>query len=105
VQFIETPVFARALQRLLDDDTYRSLQLALLLRPEHGTLVQGGGGIRKMRWAARGRGRRGGVRLVYYWSHRTETFYMLYIYSKTEQRDLTSAQLQTLARLVRQELK
>jgi hypothetical protein len=66
VRFIETPIFTRAIVRLLADDEYRSLQLALLLRPESGRLIPGGGGLRKMRWSLKGKGKRGGCRIIYY---------------------------------------
>src|SRR5262245_31011251 len=103
MQFIETPVFTAAVRRHLDDDAYRALQLTLLLRPTQGPIIQGGSGLRKLRWAAPGRGKRGGVRLIYYWDPASETVYMLYLYTKNEQGDLTAAQLKTLAKLVREE--
>ncbi|MEC4890746.1 MAG: type II toxin-antitoxin system RelE/ParE family toxin [Nitrospira sp.] len=103
MRFIETPVFTAILRRHLDDDTYRALQVALLLRPTQGALIKGGAGLRKLRWAAPGRGKRGGVRLIYYWERGSEVFYMLYLYAKNEQDDLTPAQIKTLATLVREE--
>lgn len=96
-------MFTAALRRHLDDDTYRALQLALVLRPAQGPIIQGGAGLRKLRWAAPGRGKRGGVRLIYHWNPTSQTFYMLYLYAKNEQGDLTAAQLKALARLVREE--
>ena len=104
MRFVETPVFTAALRRHLDDETYRALQLALLLRPAQGPIIQGGAGLRKLRWAASGRGKRGGVRLIYYWEPASQTFYMLYLYAKNEQGDLTAVQLKVLTRLVREEL-
>jgi hypothetical protein len=103
MQFVETPVFTAALRRHLDDETYRALQLALLLRPTQGSIIQGGAGLRKLRWTAPGRGKRGGLRLIYYWERESQTFYMLYLYAKNEQGDLTAAQLKTMAKLVREE--
>lgn len=103
MRFIETPVFTAALRRHLDDETYRALQVTLLLRPAQGPLIQGGAGLRKLRWAAPGRGKRGGIRVIYYWDPGIQTFYMLYLYTKNEQGDLTSAQLKILATLVRKE--
>ncbi len=105
MRFIETSVFTAALRRHLEDDAYRALQLALVLRPEQGAIIPDGAGVRKMRWGSRGKGKRGGVRVIYYWAPDVETFYMLYAYSKSEQGDLTASQIRALARLVRQELK
>jgi hypothetical protein len=92
-------------RRHLDDEQYRALQLALLLRPEQGQLIRGGGGLRKIRWGAEGRGKRGGVRMIYYWAVEDQLCYMLYVYAKNEQGDLTPAQIKTLARLIREEFK
>ena len=90
---------------LLQDDEYRTLQVALLLRPEQGPLIKGGGGLRKIRWAPRGTGKRGGVRVIYYWRPGEQVFYMLFAYRKTAQDDLTLDQLRVLARIVREEFK
>jgi len=77
--------------------------LAMLLRPELGPVIRGSGGIRKLRWSLRGKGKRGGIRVVYFWDEPSETFYMLYAYKKNAQEDLTTQQLRALARLVREE--
>jgi len=105
MRFVETPVFTALVARHLSDDQYRALQLALLLRPEQGPVVPGGGGIRKLRWAAEGRGKRGGLRVIYYWAATEDVCYMLYAYAKNEQGDLTRAQIRVLSRLVREEFK
>jgi hypothetical protein len=105
MRFVETPVFTSSVRRLLDDGQYRALQLALLLRPEQGQLIPDGGGLRKLRWGTAGRGKRGGLRTIYYWAVEEQVCFMLYIYSKSEQGDLTQAQIKTLARLVREEFK
>lgn len=69
IRFIETPVFTRQIVGLLDDDDYAALQAALVFQPESGDLIPGTGGLRKVRWgeSRRGRGKRGGVRVIYYW--------------------------------------
>ena len=105
MRFVETPVFTAALQRQLDDERYRRVQVALMLRPEQGPLIRGSGGLRKVRWAKSGGGKRGGLRVIYYWVPVEQVFYMLYIFSKTEQGDLTPTQIRTLGRLVREEFK
>ncbi|HEY7308284.1 MAG TPA: type II toxin-antitoxin system RelE/ParE family toxin [Gemmataceae bacterium] len=87
----------------MDDEAYRSLQLALLLRPELGSTIRGSGGLRKLRWSLKGKGKRGGVRVIYFWDETSETFYMLYVYRKNAQEDLTVQQRKILTRLVREE--
>ena len=93
----------RAIVALLDDEAYRLLQLALLQRPERGALIRNSGGLRKLRWPLPGRGKRGGLRVIYFWDEASGTCYLLYAYPKNEQEDLTARQLQVLRRLVREE--
>lgn len=103
VLFLETPVFTRQVRALIDDEGYRRLQVRLLLDPEAGDLIAGGGGIRKIRVGVRGRGKRGGARIIYYWSGTRSRIYMLLAYAKNEQHDLSEEQLSKLRALVRQE--
>jgi len=105
MRFVETPVFTAVIQRHLDDDNYRQLQIALMLRPEQGPVIQGSGGLRKVRWATGGAGKRGGLRVIYYWAPGDQAFYMMYAYRKSEQGDLTPAQTRQLRRVVREEFK
>jgi len=65
-EFIETPFFTKALEHYLDDDEYARLQHHLNEHPEAGAVVPGSGGVRKLRWAVAGRGKRGGLRVIYY---------------------------------------
>jgi hypothetical protein len=105
MRFVETPVFTRLITHVLDDEQYRTLQLALALRPEQGAVIRGSGGLRKLRWAVPGRGKRGGARIIYYWHQSSQTFYMLFAYTKQQQGDLTPAQAKQLGQLVRKEFK
>lgn len=105
MRFVETPIFAKAIERLVGADDYRSLQIALMLRPEQGPIIRGGAGLRKVRWARPGGGKSGGLRVIYYWAPAEEAFYMLYAYAKNEQGDLTAAQIRALGKLVREEFK
>ena len=105
MRFIETPIFTKELQHLLEDEEYRALQLALLFRPEQGALIPGAGGLRKLRWRQKGKGKRGGCRVIYYWDKKQETFYMLLAYGKSKQEDLTPTQMKVLTKLVKEELK
>ena len=93
MHFIETPIFTRRLESFLAEEEYRELQNALIKQPEAGAVIRGSGGLRKLRWAARGRGKSGGVRVIYYWFASSEKFLMLFLYPKNEQDDLTSEQL------------
>ena len=105
MRFIETPVFTRRLTSILNDDQYRSLQLALALRPEQGSVIRGSGGLRKLRWFFAGRGKRGGARVIYFWEKPSETIFMLFVYTKHEQGDLTPRQVKLLGQIVREEFK
>jgi mRNA-degrading endonuclease RelE of RelBE toxin-antitoxin system len=92
------------LMRIVVNARSFALQIALLLRPEQGPVIPGSGGLRKVRWAGSGRGKRGGLRMIYYWHPADETFYMLFAYRKNAQEDLTPAQLKVLRKLVKEEL-
>ena len=81
-EFIEAPFFAKTLDRYLDDDEYRELQGHLIKHPESGKVVPGSGGVRKLRWAAEGRGKRGGLRVIYYLRLAHGHIWMLTIYGK-----------------------
>jgi mRNA-degrading endonuclease RelE of RelBE toxin-antitoxin system len=102
VIFVETSVFTRLLNGILSDDEYRELQFALIRQPEMGAVIQGSGGLRKIRWALPGRGKSGGVRVIYYLVRR-EKILMVYIYQKGKQDDLTSEQIRRLSRIVEEE--
>jgi mRNA-degrading endonuclease RelE of RelBE toxin-antitoxin system len=103
MRFVETPIFTPAVEDLLEEESYRSLQLTLLLRPATGAMIPGSGGLRKIRWSLKGKGKRGGCRIIGYWDEPSETFCMLYAYGKNEQEDLTVDQLRVLSRLVHEE--
>jgi hypothetical protein len=102
--FVETTVFSRLLPRYLDDDDYRGLQGHLIERPDAGAVIQGSGGVRKVRWAARGKGKSGGVRVIYYWQRADEQIFLLTLYGKGEKEDLSAAELKRIVKLV-EELK
>jgi hypothetical protein len=88
----------------LDDEVYRALQVALILRPEQGAIIRGSDGLRKVRWAVDAGGKRGGVRVIYHWDPRRSTFFCLYVYRKNVQGDLTPAQVRLLRNVVWEEL-
>lgn len=103
MRFVETPIFTRVITTLVDDESYRQLQSALMRRPDQGATIGGTQGARKVRCARPGAGKRGGIRVIYYWAAREAAFYMLYAYAKNEQGDLTPTQARRLAALIREE--
>ena len=64
---VETTVFTRRVQSVLSDEQYRVLQNQLVANPQLGKVIPGSGGLRKMRWSVSGKGKRGGLRIIYYW--------------------------------------
>ncbi len=96
VTFIEAPAFSRLLPDYLDDDGYMALQWALALHPEAGVVVPGSGGIRKLRWAGSGRGKRGGFRVIYYWRKQAGEIWMLSIYAKARQENIPAHALKAM---------
>ena len=105
MQFIETSVFTRQVTALLADDDYRQLQAALSVHPDAGSIIPHSGGLRKIRWAMAGRGKRGGVRVIYYWVVAQERILMLFMYPKNVQDDLTPQQLKVLRTIIEEEYK
>ena len=97
---VETSVFTRQVSKLLTDDEYRELQTVLINRPTAGQVIVGSGGLRKIRWTMRGKGKRGGVRVIYYWIDLQERVLMPYIYPKSERDDLSQSQLKALRKIV-----
>ena len=105
MKIIETSVFTKRLKVLLSNEDYRLLQNEIILNPGKGKIIRGSGGLRKIRWSISGKGKSGGVRIIYYWVKTKEIILMLLIYSKNEQDDLSIEQLKTLKSLVEKEFK
>jgi mRNA-degrading endonuclease RelE of RelBE toxin-antitoxin system len=96
MEIIETPIFTRKINDVLSDDEYGRLQWMLVINPEAGAVIPGCRGLRKLRWAIPGKGKRGGLRIIYYWYTQDEKIYMLLPYKKSEQGDLTHEQIKIL---------
>jgi hypothetical protein len=97
---VETPIFTRLIKELMTDDEYRRLQEALIQRPDIGQIIQSSGGLRKVRWSLDGRGKSGGIRVIYYWVVDDEHIRMIYTYAKGKQDNLTQAQLKALRQII-----
>jgi mRNA-degrading endonuclease RelE of RelBE toxin-antitoxin system len=93
-------IFTRRIQDILADEEYRLLQSQLVQRPDSGKIVPGSGGLRKLRWSASGRGKRGGARVIYYWFVSEDVILMLFVFPKNEQEDLTPDQSKQLKKIV-----
>ncbi|MEX0958781.1 MAG: type II toxin-antitoxin system RelE/ParE family toxin [Burkholderiales bacterium] len=99
--FIESSMFERVLPVYLDDDEYAELQQYLIQNPETGEIVPGTGGVRKMRWARPGTGKRGGLRVVYYLRRRPNEFWMLTLYAKAKNDNVPAHVLKQLLEVFR----
>ena len=84
ISFVETRLFTRLVQEYLSDDEYFKLQQQLLTDPEAGSVIPGSGGVRKFRWGVAGRGKRGGLRVIYFLRTRQGQIWMLTLYAKNE---------------------
>jgi hypothetical protein len=103
VVIVETRAFTARIGGLLSDEQYRELQLRLAARPASGDVIPGTGGLRKVRWVGRGRGKRGGCRVIYFWHVASNRLLMLFAFAKTDRADLTAAQKRELRRIVETE--
>ena len=99
--FVELTPFVDFRTEYWTDDDLRALQNFLLLSPNAGDLIRGSSGLRKIRWSAQGRGKRGGARVIYYWHVPKDRVYLIYGYVKSEREDLTPQQIAVLAELMK----
>jgi hypothetical protein len=100
MEIIETAPFARRREDLFNDEQFRRLEEHLVLNPAVGPLIPGGAGLRKIRWLGSGRGKRGGVRVIYYFRAKTDRLFLIFGYRKNECEDLTVAQIRSLAKII-----
>lgn len=97
---VETPFFLRKAATLLDEGERSDLVVFLGMNPEAGDVVPETGGVRKMRWAAQGRGKRGGVRVIYYFHNETFPLFLLTLYAKNQRANLTKVERSEFKKLV-----
>jgi hypothetical protein len=95
--FIETTTFTKLISSYLTDDEYRGLQSFLLEHPDVGKVVRQSGGVRKMRWAVAGKGKSGGIRVIYYWKRAEDEIWLLTVYGKSERDTIPSHILRQIA--------
>jgi mRNA-degrading endonuclease RelE of RelBE toxin-antitoxin system len=98
MEFIEAAAFTKYVYKYLSEEEYLGLQSFLLEYPEAGKVVPGSGGIRKVRWAISGRGKSGGVRVIYYFKHQMNEIWLLTIYSKSEIENIPAHILRQIAK-------
>ena len=99
--FVELTPFIAFRTRYWSDEDLRRLQNYLLAAPDAGDVIAGGSGLRKLRWSAQGRGKRGGARVIYYRHVPGECIYLIYAYVKSAQADLTREQIKVLTQLMK----
>jgi hypothetical protein len=106
MEFLEAPAFTRHLAEYLDDEAYRTLQSQLAAHPELGDVMPGTGGFRKLRWAdpRRGKGRRGGLRVIYFYFASATQIWLTTLYGKDEAADLSPKEKKALRAAVQLEL-
>ena len=86
--FVETRLFTGLVPQYLSDDEYADLQRVLIADPEAGDVIRGTGGVRKFRWGVAGRGKRGGIRIIYYVKRQQDEIWMLTLYAKNEEQTI-----------------
>jgi hypothetical protein len=99
--FVELTPFLAFCKEYWTDEDLRAMQNFLLATPDAGDLIRGGAGLRKLRWSAQGRGKRGGARVIYYWHVPGDRIYLIYGYVKSKSEDLTPEQIKVLKALMR----
>src|SRR5262249_23072861 len=92
--------FQKRRRGLLDDDELFGLMESLAIHPEAGKVIPGSGGLRKLRWAGKGHGKRGGVRVIYFWWLADDKILLLYGYANVKQEDMTDNEIEKLRRKV-----
>lgn len=105
--FVELPPFQRLRDDYFDDESFKGLQDELMENPDAGDVIQGTGGLRKVRFAdeRRGKGKRGGLRVIYFWKDSDNQFWLFTVYDKDEVDDLTPDQRRALKQRLQSEIK
>ena len=100
MRVFSTRTYERAIRKLLGEEARREMEESIVAAPDASPVIQGTGGIRKLRWAVSGHGKRGGIRTVYFYHAGPDAIYLLTAYAKADREDLTPADARALSRLV-----
>ncbi len=100
MQVFSTRTYERAIRKLLGEEARKEMEESIVAAPDAAPVIRGTGGIRKLRWAGSGRGKRGGIRTVYFYHASPGAIYLLTAYAKADREDLTPADTRALSRLV-----
>lgn len=103
MEIAETSIFTKEITRILTDDEYKTLQNFLVANPKGGDVIKGSGGLRKVRWKIKGRGKSGGIRNIYYYHEKESLLLMIYVYEKSKTEDLTPKQIALLRKTFMEE--
>ena len=101
MEILETSFFTKQINELLTDEDYMLLQRALVINPLRGAVIPGGGGLRKIRWRIDGKGKSGGIRIIYYYVSSDNRVFMVHAYAKGVKDDLTKKELAILRKLMK----
>lgn len=101
MEFIESTGFSSIRENYFDDSQFHMLQLYLMDRPDAGDIIKGSGGVRKLRWGLPGVGKRGGVRVIYYWITKSHKILFLTTYAKNEASDLSPDAIKVMREIVK----
>lgn len=96
MEYIESPLFSKLLNSYFTDEEYASFQWHLAMHPKSGDVIQGSGGLKKIRWTAKGKGKRSGVRIIYYYKDKEDQIWLLTIYAKNEATNIPASILKKI---------
>jgi len=101
MEIVETKVYTKYITKLMSDDEYKELQSFLVQNPKAGDMIKNSGGLRKLRWKIKDKGKSGGIRNIYYFYENKEMIIMLHVYEKTKQDDLSPKELEILKNILK----
>jgi hypothetical protein len=103
MEIVETSFYTKYITKLLTDDEYKLLQKFLVEHPKSGKVIQGSGGLRKLRWDLNHKGKSGGIRNIYYYYENEHTLLMVYVYEKSKKDTLSPKEIALLKKIIEEE--